>query len=168
MRVTWRNGFLVLGAVVGSAGMAVPCVVAQSAPIMLVDNAPQKEVSPQSFALEVLYKQQKMWAGTLRVSRGAGANYNQQMSQSVEPCPSNQEPVRSFGNVSESLRVSLNSVSPTERGAVRVSVQLERPKMVCGAMGSDTISIQRAINLESGKSIAIEGEGGLTVRVTRT
>jgi len=136
------------------------------APIILTEKPGNKDLSPQSFAIEVTYKQQKVWAGTLRVSADRGANFSQQTAQSPEPCSDGQS-TNPFNTVSESLRVQLHRLSSGERNITRLSVQLERPKPVCGAMGSDTISVNRSISLEQGKSVIIDGEGGVTVRVTR-
>lgn len=137
------------------------------APIMLVNDGAKAESPPRKFFIEVLHKQRKVWAGTLRVGAKQSASYNQQMSQAMEQCSGSQARTGSFGTTSESLRASLISLPNHDGEGVRLMVQLEVPKQVCGAAGSDTIAVSRLVTVEPGKTVTIEGEGGLIVRVTR-
>ena len=96
-----------------------------------------------------------------RVGR-SGASFNQSRSETGEgDC----QPT--YANTArQSLSVNIRAEGPT-KDHYRVTVNLMRPSGNCEASGSRGVSIEQTVELKPGQPIAVQGDGGLRIELTR-
>ncbi len=171
-----------------AALLAFIAVVAPSAPppapvITTVAQAPMIIEAPpaarpavrvtETIAVQFRQDGRLLWSGEMMRASDGTASFSQQLRES-RACPyaDPQQPRwANSGARNTSLSVAINPDYPSTDGAVRIIIERTRPYgrdgEECGGQGNSTVRFDTRAILPSGKAVTLEGEGGLSVTLTR-
>lgn len=155
---------LLLQAVI--AAPSPPLVVAPSRDVTRIER--QATEAPATVQVEVSAAGRTLWAGPLRVARGAGASYTEQLSQApAQRCGA--EPSHLFRTHRSSFTVTLSPRGYGEAEMLGVEVRWTRPgDASCpNPGGTRTVQIEDAVKLPQGAQAVLTGDGGLVVKLRR-
>ena len=111
---------------------------------------------------------QQLFNDTFRVSRTAGASYQESRSEAPETVCATQ---RYYGSQQRySLNINLYLRDDTSSGpAVNLTVSWQRPSKVlaCGGEGSRQVQLTQTVPLAPGQSTTVQGDAGLVVTISR-
>ncbi len=127
---------------------------------------------PAVIAVEVSGAGQKVWAGSLRVGRRGNASFNMNTTEAPERCATGGTSAVSGRNQSGSaFRLSLslyNNGDGMRDDQFSVNTSWQRPGDPCDGGGALSNGIDRSVILPAGATVVLKGDGGLTVRLTRS
>lgn len=143
--------------------------VAQPAIIIEERSARSQNPPPARFDVVIAAKRQTLWQGTLRMAgRGGSVSYNMSKSEQLDDCGGDSVQERRDITARENLQFSINRYGwQNDPGRFTASLSYAYPTGQCETLGSSTVGISRQFDIEAGESIVLEGEGGLTVRISR-
>ena len=150
------------------APMPMPPIIAvpPSPPSLIRGNI--KPAVPIPVRIRVTAGSQLLFSDTMRVSRVSGASYQQSRSEAPETvCPTDRY---LFSSQRNSLNVNLYLREDTTAGSMlNVSISWTRPSrgVGCGGEGSRQVQLTQTVPLAAGQSMTLQGDGGLTVSVSR-
>ncbi len=110
-----------------------------------------------------------LWSGALKVGGSYGsASYSQSRNEADEPCAGAARQSNPNPMTSSSLNFSISRYNwQQEPDAFSISLNWSRPIPVCQGQGNDSYGINRNVTLAQGRSVTIEGTGGVSIRLTR-
>ena len=146
-----------------------PIVVAPPAPpAPPFVRSTSSRVAPIPVRIRVTAGSQVLFSDTLRVGGFSGASYQQSRNEAPETQCGTE---RYYGgSMRESLNVNLNQREETTAGPLlSVSVSWTRPSRTigCGGEGTRQVQLTQSVPLAPGQSVTLQGDGGLTVTVSR-
>ena len=125
----------------------------------------------QKIDVSITANQQLLWKGQLGMSSRGNASFNQNRQESFV-C--GDEPNNSRNRLSESLQFSIRANPMFRQDETHsVSVDWKRPLFRAGddaiceqEAGHRSIGIQQSVRLQHGKTVKLQGDGGLVVTLT--
>jgi hypothetical protein len=118
--------------------------------------------------VRVVAGNRQLFDDTLRVTRNAGASYQESRSEAPEAVCTGD---RYYGSQERySLNINLNLRDETPIGpAVNISVNWQRPSsgVSCGGEGTRTVQLTQTVPLATGQSTTVQGDAGLAVTISR-
>jgi hypothetical protein len=123
----------------------------------------------ESIGVAVYQGREPIWTGSLRLGGPYGsASFSQSRNEYGEICPAEPGAPGRQVNSSESLNFSISRYnSQQELDRFNITLNWSRPVPRCQGEGNDTYGFNRVVNLPRGESVTIEGNGGVSVRLTR-
>ena len=168
-------GFFAIAAVAS----AQPLMIAQSSPPPMISVSPAvmppmvrtsalTHVVVVPVRVRVAAGTQVLFNDTLRVSRNAGASYQESRSEAPETVCAGER----YYSSSERYSLNLNIYQRDDNTAgpmINVSVSWQRPSRTVGCAGEGTRQVQltQTVPLALGQSVTLQGDAGLTVTVSR-
>ncbi len=120
--------------------------------------------------VEVSAGGERLWSGVLRVNSQQSANYTSSLRQARPPCPGMEDAPRYYGNGEQ---IQLN-VGIERRGwennvdGFNFQISWVHPRQACdNGGGQATVGFNQGFVLRPGASTQLNGDGGLTIRITR-
>jgi len=163
-----------------TVAVAIACCGLLAAPAFGKDAAIAREAlalpvangasaAAESIGIAVYQGREPIWTGSLRVGGPYGsASFSQSRNEFGELCPAEPGAPGRQGNSSESLNFSISRYnSQQEPDRFNISLNWSRPVPRCQGEGNDTYGFNRVVNLPRGQSVTIDGNGGVSVRLTR-
>lgn len=132
----------------------------------VVNAAP---TAAESIGIAVYQGRDPIWTGSLRLGGPYGnASFSQSRNEYGEMCPAEPGTPGRQVNSSESLNFTISRYnSQQEPDRFNISLNWSRPVPRCQGEGNDTYGFNRVVNVQRGQSVTIEGNGGVSVRLTR-
>jgi hypothetical protein len=158
--------FLALGATGAAAQQSdrVETAIATVAPA-----APGKNWGSETIAIEIRADGAPLWTGSLRLGGQYGnASFNQSTNEYSEPCKTKDSSASNGYSSSRQINFSISRRNPQQdRDQFYIYVNWTRPLTGCEGEGSNTYGFNRVLELPPGKTVTIEGTGGMVVKLTR-
>lgn len=144
--------------------------LARTDAVLAAQEVANYEGTVETIAIEIRQGSETIWTGTLRVGPQYGnANFSQSISEFAAPCP--HEPLSRTSSNSNYDRINF-SISRNnwmqEPDSFNINVNRMTPLPACEGEGTNTIGFSRVIDLPKSRPVTVSGEGGLTVRLTRS
>jgi len=146
-----------------------PVVLAPSvvAPPIMRSSTPR---TTETIAVQLRHGGRLLWSGDLSRASDGTASFSQQLRES-RACPDADPRTGRTGTRFTTFSVSINPDYPLAEGAARVSIERTAPygdDDYCGGRdASGTVRLTSRVELPQGKPVTLEGEGGLSVTLTR-
>ena len=146
----------------------LPPIIAVPPPAPPIIRSSAKPAIPIPVRVRVAAGTQILFSDTMRVSRVSGASYQQSRSEAPEAVCATERYY--FSSQRNSLNVNLYLRENSNAGSMlNVSVSWTRPSrgVGCGGEGSRQVQLTQTVPLAAGQSATLQGDGGLTVTVSR-
>jgi hypothetical protein len=151
-----------------AATSSAPAIADQTEARIVGDVAVQPMAQePATIDVVLSVGSERVWNGSLRLGAPYGnASYSQSKSEYADPCPG--EPSAGSPASNQNLRLYINRTYAQQMPEqFNVNVNWVRPVPECQGGGTNTVGIQRQINLLPGQTVTVTGEAGLVVKLTR-
>lgn len=149
------------------AGLATD--IAEARTIAMPSQYPAASFAAEDIGVAISAGPEEIWSGTLRIGGpSANANFSFSKNEYAPPCPS--DPEAGTRNQMSSPRVNFSmsrrnwQQNPDE---FNVNVNWTKPLPACQGEGSDTLGFNRVVEMPRGRTVRVEGSGGLVLRLTR-
>lgn len=167
-----NKGGVALAAALSVAMPGSPASASPPPPVVVRPaNAP---AIPATAVFDVVVRagSEKLWSGSLRVSRnGGGSSYEESLQQPYEPCEGEGNPDRELrlGSGSRQVNVRLNhrGGGGADSNQFSVSASWQRPYSACEGGGTTTLRFDRQVSIGPGETRELVGDGGLAVKLHR-
>ena len=114
--------------------------------------------------VRVLGGDKTLWSGDLSMANYRGANVTLNV-QDVDPrCPIED---RNYAMRRNGVQLRVNPIRQQFSDRYRINVTWTRPSKDCAEQGSRSIGFELQVDLAAGETKTLEGDGGLSVEVTR-
>ena len=125
--------------------------------------------APETITIEILAAQDPLWSGRLRIGGKYGnASFSQSISEFAAPCPGEPFDPNASQTTNYQLRLNIGRRNWQQTpNSFNVNVNWVRPLTPCQGEGTNTIGFTRVVDMPRGKTVRIQGTGGLVVRLTR-
>ncbi|WP_019834178.1 hypothetical protein [Sphingomonas sp. PR090111-T3T-6A] len=124
----------------------------------------------ETIAVQLRHGGRVLWSGDLSRASDGTASFSQQVRES-RACPDADPRTGTMGTRFTTFSVSINPDYPNGADSARVSIERTAPygdDKDCGGRGaSSTVRLESRVDLPQGKPVTLEGEGGLSVTLTR-
>ena len=129
----------------------------------------QDGTASETMAIVVQAGTRELWSGTLRIGpRYGNASASMSKNEAAEPCPGDAPDDSDRSMMSFRLNVSVGRYNwQQEPNKFNVNVNWVEPLPACHGEGSNTLGINRVVEILPGKTVSAEGVEGLLVKVTR-
>ena len=166
-------GKILIAAALATAGMCATGAAGQT------DRAPGENSTKaipnasgqwgvETIAVDLRASGEPLWSGTLRIGgRYGNAGFNQSKNEFAEPCAGKPS---AYENASSNRQLNFNISRRNPQqdpDQFYVYVNWTQPLAACEGEETNTFGFNRVIELPAGKTVSIEGAGGLVVKLTR-
>lgn len=129
----------------------------------------QDGTASETMAIVVQAGARELWSGTLRIGRRYGnASASMSKNEAAEPCPGDAPDDSNRSMMSFRLNVSISRHNwQQEPNKFNVNVNWVEPLPACQGEGTNTLGINRVVEVLPGKTVSVEGVEGLVVKVMR-
>ena len=141
-------------------------------PVVVVPRpSPEDEAKlravPHRIDLRVSAGRDILWEGPLHVSANEGAHINYSKREAVQPlCREDQN---RYDGTQSGININLRSQGDRTAHRYHIDVSWNRsaePRS-CGTDGTRSVSVNQQILLPVGETVRVEGDGGLSIQLTR-
>jgi|GEM_PF-2852981 len=161
------SGLVTAALLVGSGALATDRAMASRPVTSLIAADGPAEV--ETISIEILSGEGSLWTGNLRIGGKYGnASFSQSTSEYAAPCPGKPFAENASKTVNYQIRLNLSRRNWQQTpNSFNVNVNWVRPLSPCEGEGTNTLGFTRVVDIPRGKTVRLQGTGGLVVRLTR-